>query len=37
MLTKVAVLKKLGVSSDKAWAAVCRFGRLEVWFPTIAS
>ena len=37
MLTKVAVLKKLGVPSDRAWAAICRFGRLEIWFPTIAT
>ena len=37
MLTKVTIAKKMAVPSSKAWAAVSRIGRLEVWFPTIAA
>ena len=37
MFTKVSVVKKLCVPGDRAWAAICRFGRLEIWFPTIAA
>ena len=34
---KVTVSRKMSVRSDKAWKAVGRIGRLDVWFPTIAS
>lgn len=37
MLTKVTISKKMSVPSDSAWEAVSRIGRLDVWFPTIAS
>jgi hypothetical protein len=37
LLTKVSVVKKLCVPGDRTWEAVRRFGRLEVWFPTIAA
>jgi hypothetical protein len=37
VLTQVAITKKLTVSSGTAWEAVRRVGRLDVWFPTIAS
>lgn len=37
MVTKVTVAKKLTVSSDKAWEAISKIGRLDVWFPTIAT
>jgi hypothetical protein len=35
--TRVTISKKMSVPSDKAWKAVGRIGRLDVWFPTIAS
>ena len=37
MLTQVAITKKLTVSSATAWEAIRRVGRLDVWFPTIAT
>ena len=37
MLTKVTIAKKMTVPSGKAWAAISRIGRLDVWFPTIAA
>jgi hypothetical protein len=37
VFTKVTVVKKLCVPSDRAWQAISRFDRLEVWFPTIAT
>ena len=37
MLTKVTIAKKMTVSSDTAWEAVSRIGRLDVWFPSIAT
>lgn len=37
MLTKVAIAKKLAIPSDKAWEAIGKIGRLDVWFPTIAT
>jgi len=37
VLTKVTIAKKLTVSSDRAWEAISKIGRLDVWFPTIAT
>ena len=37
MLTKVTIAKKLTASSDKAWEAISKIGRLDVWFPSIAT
>ena len=37
MVTKVTIAKKLTVSRDKAWEAISKIGRLDVWFPTIAT
>ncbi|HEX2500694.1 MAG TPA: SRPBCC family protein [Methylomirabilota bacterium] len=37
MLTTVTIAKKMTVPSSKAWAAISRIGRLDVWFPTIAA
>jgi hypothetical protein len=37
VVTKVTIAKKLTVSSDKAWEAISKIGRLDVWFPTIAT
>ena len=37
MLTKVTIAKKMTVSSDTAWAAISKIGRLDVWFPSIAT
>src|SRR5215831_12209873 len=37
VVTKVTIAKKLTVSSDKAWEAIRKIGRLDVWFPTIAT
>jgi hypothetical protein len=37
VLTKVTISKKMSVPSDRAWEALSRIGRLDVWFPSIAS
>ena len=37
MLTTVAIAKKLTVPSDKTWEALGKIGRLDVWFPSIAT
>jgi hypothetical protein len=37
VVTKVAIARKLTVSSDKAWEAISKIGGLDVWFPTIAT
>jgi polyketide cyclase/dehydrase/lipid transport protein len=37
VLTKVTIAKKMTVPSDRAWEAISEIGRLDVWFPTIAS
>lgn len=37
MRTKVSIARKMSVPSDRAWDAIAKIGRLEVWFPTIAS
>jgi hypothetical protein len=37
VVTKVSIARKLTVSSDKAWEAISKMGRLDIWFPTIAT
>ena len=37
MLTKIAIAKKMRAQSAVAWAAISKIGRLEVWFPSIAT
>ena len=37
MLTKQPITKKLDVPADALWRAVRGIGRLDVWFPIIAS
>jgi hypothetical protein len=36
MQTKQTITKKMVVSADKAWDAIRQFGRLDVWFPSMA-
>jgi len=36
MQTKQTITKKMAVSTDKAWDAISQFGRLDVWFPSMA-
>jgi hypothetical protein len=36
-VTKVTIAKKMAVSSDTAWQAIRTIGRLDVWFPSIAT
>jgi hypothetical protein len=37
VLTKATITRKLSASSDAAWDAIRAIGRLDVWFPAIAS
>ena len=37
MLTKITIAKKMTVPSGKAWEAISDIGRLDVWFPSIAT
>lgn len=37
MRTTMAVARKAAVPVEAAWAAVSRIGRLDVWFPSIAT
>jgi hypothetical protein len=37
MRTKQAITKKLKVPTEKAWQAIRDIGRLDVWFPIIAT
>lgn len=37
MHTQQAITKKLNVPADKAWQAIRAIGRLDVWFPIIAT
>ena len=37
MQTKTTITRKLNVPAAKAWDAIATIGRLDVWFPTIAS
>lgn len=36
MRTKQTITKKLDVPADEAWDAIRKFGRLDVWFPSMA-
>jgi hypothetical protein len=36
MQTKQTITKKIEVPVDIAWAAIRQFGRLDVWFPSMA-
>jgi hypothetical protein len=36
MLTKQVITKKMDVPADQAWDAIRQFGRLNVWFPSMA-
>ena len=35
--TKTTVARKMTVPAAKAWDAIAKFGRLDVWFPTIST
>lgn len=35
MLTKQPITKKLNVPAEKAWEAISKISRLDVWFPFI--
>lgn len=37
MRTKQAITKKLNIPAEKAWQAIRDIGRLDVWFPIIAT
>ncbi|WOJ90973.1 SRPBCC family protein [Methylocapsa polymorpha] len=37
MLTKQPITKKLNAPAEKAWEAISRIGRLDIWFPIIAT
>jgi hypothetical protein len=37
METKQAIVKKVNVHPDDAWAAIRQFGRLDVWFPSMSA
>lgn len=37
MLTQIAIAKKLTIPGDTAWEAIGKIGRLDVWFPSIAT
>jgi len=36
MQTKQTITKKMDVPADKCWDAIREFGRLDVWFPSMA-
>ncbi len=36
MQTKQTITKKMDLLADKAWDAIRQFGRLDVWFPSMA-
>jgi hypothetical protein len=35
--TTIAIARKLRVSGNRAWEAIVDIGRLDVWFPSIAT
>lgn len=37
MQTKQPITKKMNVSAAKAWEAISKIGRLDVWFPILDS
>jgi hypothetical protein len=36
MQTKQTIVKKMDVPANRAWDAIRQFGRLDVWFPSMA-
>ncbi|MGA2307527.1 MAG: SRPBCC family protein [Acidimicrobiales bacterium] len=36
MQTKQTITRKMDVPADQAWDAIKQFGRLDVWFPSMA-
>ena len=36
MQTKQTITRKMNVPADQAWDAIKQFGRLDVWFPSMA-
>ena len=36
MQTKQTITKKMNVPAEQAWDAIRQFGRLDVWFPSMA-
>jgi hypothetical protein len=36
MQTRETITKKMNVPADRAWDAIRQFGRLDVWFPSMA-
>jgi hypothetical protein len=37
MRTQQTITKKMAVPAERAWDAVRQFGRLDVWFPSMAA
>lgn len=37
MLTKALIARKMDVPAGRAWDALAAFGRLDVWFPSLAT
>jgi uncharacterized protein YndB with AHSA1/START domain len=37
MLTKALIARKMNVPAGRAWDALTAFGRLDVWFPSLAT
>lgn len=37
MPTKQSITKKLNIPTDKAWEAISEIGKLDLWFPIIAT
>jgi hypothetical protein len=37
MLTKALIARKMNVPAEKAWNAISKVGRLDVWFPRIST
>lgn len=35
--TKTTITRKMTVPAAKAWVAISKFGRLDVWFPSIST
>lgn len=37
MLTKQTITKKMDVPAEQAWDAILGIGRLDAWFPSVAT
>jgi Polyketide cyclase / dehydrase and lipid transport len=37
MMSKALIARKMNVQAAQAWEAIAAFGRLDVWFPSLAS